>query len=154
MFPDSYRYHFSPDSRHLAFFTDVADWRKGDLNVLELGGNRSPLIFPNSYYYNCEFSPDGRRLAFLAGDRATTNILDLDSKKIAQQIKNQYLVGEGMTFLNKDNLLVISRNPVTQNDIYKIINLERIGEGYWDYLTKERYAPLTTEEKRAYGIME
>jgi Tol biopolymer transport system component len=154
MFPDSYRYHFSPDSRHLAFFTDVADWRKGDLNVLELGGNKSPLIFPNSYYYNCEFSPDGRRLAFLAGDRATTKILDLDSKKIAQQIKNQYLVGEGMTFLNKDNLLVISRNPVTQNDIYKIINLERIGEGYWDYLTKERYAPLTAEEKRAYGIME
>ena len=100
------------------------------------------------------FQPDGRHLAFMAGDQATVSILDLDNKKVLQQIKNQYLVKGGMTFLEKNNLLVSSINPVTDNEIFKIINLERIGEGYWDYLTKERYAPLTAEEKRAYGIVE
>jgi Tol biopolymer transport system component len=154
-FPNSvFDCYFSPEDRHLVFFTDATDWPKGTLNVLEMGSNTSPLKFPDSYRYGHRYSPDGRHLAFLAGDHATTNILKLDSKKVSIQIKNQYPVEGGIKFLNKNHLLAISRNPINQKNIYKIINLERIGEGYWDYLIEERYAPLTTEEKRLFGIVD
>lgn len=135
----------------------------GTLNVLELEEDKSFLSFPKSDGYSYRnrnpYSPDSRHIAILAADGKTINIFNLDSKKVLQQIKNQYSVIE-FRFLNNDHIMVLSRlpnvlnEPQRINEIYKVINLGRTGEGYWDYLTKERYAPLTAEEKRSYGIVE
>ena len=149
-------FSFSPDSRFMVIFTKVFNGID-TLNLLELGGKKTHRAFPCSYTYNDKsreiYSHDGRHLAYLEDYRKTIVIFDLNSGKTLK--KKNYFEVDDFKFLRNNYLLTISTNTTDENIIYKLINLDQMGSGYWNYLLKTDYfKPLTAKEKQDFGIID
>jgi len=73
----SHTFDWSPDAKTMAFThaptPDVDDWIHNDVSVVDLASGRiSPVAETGAAEYGVSFSPDGRRIAYLASDDPPT----------------------------------------------------------------------------------
>ena len=148
-------YKISPDSTSIVFFTDGKGDTSRTLNVLELGSGSPPRQFPDSYRYrysySYRYSGDGQYLQFLKSDRKQLVFLDLEKNREAVEVWHQFSISNA-AFINNDYLYTSSKNPYTNKYIYKLIYLP-VGKDFFEH-AKNRFAPLSEEEKKAYGIID
>ena len=120
---------------------------------LELDATAPPRQFKNSDRDRYRDSPDNQYLAaFRKEDQMILVMVDLETGQLIRELRHQYPL-ERFEFLNEQTVLTVSKNPVTERKIYKVMHIP-LGENYFEYYDQEGYAPLSAEEKARYGIID
>lgn len=148
-FPISDEYHYSPNGKHMVFYTNL-EYNKGTLRLINLQNkNDKEAVFFFSYTGH-KFSQNNKYLAFLIKKRKTLTVVNLNTKQEIKTIQHQTPIIDFQFSKDSRYLISTSKYPGSENGVLKITDLHIEGDllEYYD----DFYAPLTKEERERYGL--